>query len=106
MEDASPPLPSGFSYEVFGKVQGVFFRKHTAKTGNKFGLVGWVQNTARETVVGEVFGDEAALVAMRKWLESKGSPKSRIDRAVFKDLEADAVAEGLGGKFAEFVIIR
>ncbi|EPY81353.1 hypothetical protein CB1_000743084 [Camelus ferus] len=43
-------------YEVFGKVQGVFFRKYTQAEGKKLGLVGWVQNTDQGTVQGQLQG--------------------------------------------------
>ena len=33
------------SFEVFGKVQGVYFRKHTQAKARELGLTGWVQNT-------------------------------------------------------------
>jgi len=29
-------------FEVFGTVQGVFFRKHTHKTADSLGVSGWV----------------------------------------------------------------
>ena len=32
-------------YEVFGKVQGVFFRKYTNEKAKSLGLRGWVKNT-------------------------------------------------------------
>ena len=32
-------------YEVFGKVQGVFFRKFTNEKAQSLGLRGWVKNT-------------------------------------------------------------
>ncbi|XP_061193070.1 acylphosphatase-1-like [Saccostrea echinata] len=72
-------------YEVFGKVQGVFFRKHTQKTAKSLGLVGWVRNTNQKTVEGEVQGAEDKVKQMKTWLQTKGSPSSRIDRAVFKN---------------------
>jgi len=43
-----------YAFEVFGKVQGVFFRKHTQRRAQELGLAGWVANTAAKTVVGEV----------------------------------------------------
>ncbi|XP_062569891.1 acylphosphatase-1-like [Saccostrea cucullata] len=72
-------------YEIFGKVQGVFFRKHTQKTAKSLGLVGWVRNTSHKTVEGEVQGAEDKVKQMKIWLQTKGSPSSRIDRAVFKN---------------------
>ena len=32
-------------YEVFGRVQGVFFRKYTNDKANTLSLRGWVKNT-------------------------------------------------------------
>ncbi|XP_065908483.1 acylphosphatase-2-like [Dysidea avara] len=70
-------------FEVFGKVQGVFFRKHTEKQANLMALKGWVQNTPRGTVVGVIQGGQDAVESMKDWLSTKGSPKSRIDKCVF-----------------------
>ncbi|CAJ1073599.1 DNA mismatch repair protein Mlh3 isoform X2 [Xyrichtys novacula] len=46
-------------YEVFGRVQGVFFRKYTQAEGKKLGLVGWVQNTGAGTVQGQLQGSSS-----------------------------------------------
>ncbi|KAJ7345010.1 hypothetical protein JRQ81_000960 [Phrynocephalus forsythii] len=50
-------------YEVFGKVQGVFFRKYTQAEGKKLGLVGWVQNTDDGTVQGQIQGPVVKIVS-------------------------------------------
>ncbi|XP_073494191.1 acylphosphatase-1 isoform X2 [Phyllobates terribilis] len=70
-------------YEVFGKVQGVFFRKHTQAEGTRLGLVGWVQNTEHGTVRGQLQGPVAKMREMQQWLQKTGSPKSRITGAQF-----------------------
>ena len=44
-------------FEVFGKVQGVFFRASTQEFANSIGIRGWVQNTQRSTVIGEGEGN-------------------------------------------------
>ncbi|KAK1339370.1 hypothetical protein QTO34_020053 [Cnephaeus nilssonii] len=72
-------------YEVFGKVQGVFFRKYTQAESKKLGLVGWVQNTDQGTVQGQLQGPISKVRHMQEWLETKGSPKSHIDRANFNN---------------------
>ncbi|CAF0919650.1 unnamed protein product [Brachionus calyciflorus] len=72
-------------YEIFGKVQGVFFRKYTQQEGKKLGLVGWVMNTEKGSVVGQIQGKEDAVKKMKDWLRKTGSPKCRIDRAEFKN---------------------
>lgn len=38
---------------------GVFFRKHTKEAADALGLVGWCQNTAKGTVIGEAQGSDA-----------------------------------------------
>ncbi|BFZ07571.1 hypothetical protein BsWGS_10610 [Bradybaena similaris] len=73
------------NFEVFGKVQGVFFRKHTESQAKKLGLSGWVKNTATGTVVGVIEGPDDKVAIMKKWLQETGSPKSHILKCVFKD---------------------
>ncbi|XP_078516039.1 acylphosphatase-1 [Lissotriton helveticus] len=72
-------------YEVFGRVQGVFFRKYTQAEGRKLGLVGWVQNTNQQSVRGQLQGPSSPVRDMQTWLQKKGSPKSRITRAEFSN---------------------
>lgn len=86
-------------YEVFGKVQGVFFRKFTHEQAVKLKLVGWVMNTDKGTVVGQMQGKDDAVKKMKDWLKSTGSPKSKIDRAEFKNEKEIEKFE-----FAEFSI--
>ncbi|XP_060699928.1 acylphosphatase-1-like [Hemiscyllium ocellatum] len=72
-------------FEVFGKVQRVFFRKHTQKEAKRLGLAGWVENTEQGTVRGQLQGAEEPVRAMQTWLRRTGSPKARIDRAAFSN---------------------
>ncbi|XP_014066341.1 acylphosphatase-1 [Salmo salar] len=72
-------------YEIFGRVQGVFFRKYTQAEGKKLGLVGWVQNTEAGTVQGQFQGPSNKVRQMQDWLKSTGSPKSQIIKAEFKN---------------------
>ncbi|XP_072624463.1 acylphosphatase-2 isoform X3 [Canis lupus baileyi] len=54
---AARPLKS-VDYEVFGRVQGVCFRMYTEDEAKKIGVVGWVKNTSKGTVTGQVQGPE------------------------------------------------
>ncbi|XP_052010037.1 acylphosphatase-1-like [Xyrauchen texanus] len=72
-------------YEVYGRVQGVFFRKYTQSEGKKLGVVGWVQNTDAGTVQGQLQGPASKVQQMQKWLQTTGSPQSRISKAEFKN---------------------
>ncbi|XP_049979848.1 acylphosphatase-2 isoform X1 [Alexandromys fortis] len=76
------PLKS-VDYEVFGRVQGVCFRMYTEGEAKKIGVVGWVKNTSKGTVTGQVQGPEEKVNSMKAWLSKVGSPSSRIDRADF-----------------------
>lgn len=70
-------------FEIYGRVQGVHFRKHTQAQGKLLGLKGWCMNTERGTVVGSMQGPTDKIMKMKHWLKHKGSPKSKIDRAEF-----------------------
>ncbi|XP_029900974.1 acylphosphatase-1 [Myripristis murdjan] len=72
-------------YEVYGRVQGVFFRKYTQAEGKRLGLVGWVQNTDAGTVQGQLQGPSSKVKEMQEWLQSTGSPQSKIMKAEFKN---------------------
>lgn len=98
-------VSGGFRYEVFGKVQGVFFRKHTQKEATHLGLVGWVRNTDQSSVEGEVAGtadQSEELAQMRHWLGKVGSPNSDIERADFVPLSEERVHELM--EMNEFVV--
>ncbi|XP_027411087.1 acylphosphatase-2 isoform X6 [Bos indicus x Bos taurus] len=64
------PLKS-VDYEVFGRVQGVCFRMYTEDEARKIGVVGWVKNTSKGTVTGQVQGPEEKVnsIPAKKFLE-------------------------------------
>ena len=72
-------------YEVFGRVQGVFFRKFTNEKALSLGLRGWVKNTRDGTVTGQMEGNVENVNMMKSWLQTTGSPQSKIEKAVFKN---------------------
>ena len=75
-------------FEVFGRVQGVFFRKHTQAKAKELGLVGWVRNHhSRKTVQGCAQGEMGSLEVLKEWLSKVGSPKSKISSCEFKNEE-------------------
>lgn len=78
-------MPERFvcEFEVFGRVQGVFFRKYTKLKADQLTLTGWCQNTKNDTVKGEIEGDEKNISQMKEFLMKIGSPQSRIDKAIF-----------------------
>ncbi|XP_076846833.1 acylphosphatase 2, muscle type isoform X11 [Brachyhypopomus gauderio] len=55
------------------------------RKGLDLGLVGWVKNTSKGTVMGQVQGPQHLVNEMKLWLSKEGSPFCRISRAVFKN---------------------
>lgn len=72
-------------FEVYGKVQKVFFRKYTKKQANILGITGWIMNTQNQTVKGIIEGPDQSVAEMKNWLQKVGSPKSNIERASFNN---------------------
>lgn len=99
--DRGAQVIKNVDFEIFGKVQGVFFRKHTRITARQYGLVGWVQNTNHRTVIGQAQGPPDKLEKMKEWLRKTGSPKSSITKAEFRN---EKIINSLN--FEEFEIIH
>ncbi|KAL4238773.1 Acylphosphatase-1 [Mactra antiquata] len=72
-------------FEIFGRVQGVFFRRDTKRAADKYKLVGWVKNTNSNTVLGHVEGPTEKISQMKHWLSEVGSKRSVIKRAEFRN---------------------
>ncbi|XP_046996861.1 acylphosphatase-2-like isoform X2 [Schistocerca americana] len=72
-------------FEVFGRVQGVFFRKYTVDEAKKVGVKGWIMNTPKGTVLGRIEGEVKKVEHMKKWLQTTGSPSSKIEKAEFRN---------------------
>ncbi|XP_070334473.1 acylphosphatase-2 isoform X3 [Odocoileus virginianus] len=83
---------------------GVCFRMYTEDEARKIGVVGWVKNTSKGTVTGQVQGPEEKVNSIgekiqswkvscsrshgkfrKSWLSKIGSPSSRIDRTNFSN---------------------
>ena len=65
--------------KVYGKVQGVWFRKFTQESAREIGIVGMVKNLDDGTVSVNASGKIENLRKFKQWLKT-GSPKSRVDK--------------------------
>ena len=74
-------------FEVFGKVQKVFFRKYTEEKAKLLSITGWCENTKDGTVHGEIEGEDSAIGLMQSWLCKEGSPQCSITKCVFSEVE-------------------
>ncbi|XP_045835937.1 acylphosphatase-2 isoform X2 [Meles meles] len=63
-------------YEVFGRVQGVCFRMYTEGEAKKIGVVGWVKNTSKGTVTGQVQGPEEKVDSIKRNGNSRAASES------------------------------
>jgi acylphosphatase len=64
---------------VYGKVQGVFFRKHTRDMAHELGIKGTVRNCADGSVMIEACGSKAAMKLFSEWCR-QGPPHARVEK--------------------------
>jgi len=65
--------------KVYGKVQGVWFRKYTLDSARDIGVVGMVKNLVDGTVLVNAAGKNENLREFKELLEN-GSTNSRVDK--------------------------
>ena len=66
-----------YQIEVTGKVQGVFFRKHTREKAIELGLKGFVENRNDGSVYIKASGPETEISKLVEWCK-KGSPNAVV----------------------------
>ena len=64
---------------VFGKVQGVYYRKSTKTQADNLELVGWVRNRKDGSVEIMAYGKQATLEKLYTWT-AKGPPMARVEQ--------------------------
>ena len=72
--------------QVFGKVQGVFYRASAKTKADDLKLMGWVRNEADGSVMIEVEGADERITEMIKWCK-EGPPFSRVDDVLQESAE-------------------
>jgi acylphosphatase len=82
---AEPTQLVSVVFTVHGNVQGVFFRKYTVSKAMSLGIVGYVRNTRDSSVTGVLQGPVGDVERMKDWLETTGSPASRVERVEYID---------------------
>ena len=68
-----------YRIQVFGKVQGVFFRASTKTKADVLGLKGWVKNLIDGSVHIEIQGEDSDVQKFLTWCES-GPDFARVSR--------------------------
>jgi acylphosphatase len=81
---------------VRGRVQGIAFRHHTARTASQHNVTGWVKNLADGSVQACFEGDEADVQAMVQWCQ-RGPSLAQVD-------ELSEERGEFSGEFSDFSI--
>jgi acylphosphatase len=68
-----------YRIQVFGRVQGVFYRASTKAKADELGLVGWVQNEPDGSVLMEIQGASDKVERMIEWCR-KGPTHAMVDK--------------------------
>lgn len=68
-----------FRIQVFGRVQGVFYRASTKAKADALGLVGWVQNEPDGSVLMEIQGNTQQVEQMIAWCQT-GPTHARVEK--------------------------
>jgi acylphosphatase len=84
--------------EVFGRVQGVYFRQETMEQAITHGVNGWVRNNRDGNVEAIFEGEEQAVRKMVKWC-GRGPASARVERV-------EVSWEEPSGEFDRFYIER
>jgi acylphosphatase len=63
--------------QIFGKVQGVFYRQSALEVAKLLGLNGWIKNNPDGTVEAEVIGSEDAVERFHEWCR-RGPPRAVV----------------------------
>ena len=74
--------------EIYGKVQGVFYRASTRDKARQLGVAGWVRNRPNGSVEALAEGSEEAVEKLVKWCHD-GPQHARVDRVEVTD-ESDS----------------
>jgi acylphosphatase len=85
-------LVKHLNINVFGKVQGVFFRVYTQKKAEELGLRGFVQNEPDGSVYIEAEGAETILKDFTAWC-NVGSPDAEVSKVIITEGEIKKFTE-------------
>jgi acylphosphatase len=78
-----------YEIKIYGRVQGVNFRRSAAFRAKLLGIVGFVRNEPDGSVVIEAEGEEIALQKFLNWCK-RGSLIARVDRIDVAEIETKA----------------
>lgn len=77
--------------QVFGKVQGVWFRAGAQQEAQRLGLDGYARNLSDGTVEVLACGDKEAIAELKEWLW-QGPPLAEVTDILCRPAEQDPLA--------------
>lgn len=83
--------------QIYGRVQGVFFRNSTVEKARELDLKGWVRNEPDGSVLVELEGNFLSFAEMEKWLR-QGPPLAKV--------QFINIMEGIPVGHTDFVVIK
>lgn len=95
MGGESAPARRVLRAHVTGRVQGVYFRAHTARHASSLGLIGYARNLPDGRVEVLAGGEPAAVEALLK-IVAQGPPMAEVTGVSVTELDESALA-GLAG---------
>lgn len=93
---------SKFRLQIFGKVQGVFYRQSAQEMAKSLNLNGWVKNLPDASVLLEAEGEKARLEMFLAWCK-QGPSRAKVDSVQVEWL--DQAADKQSKQFCAFKII-
>ena len=76
--------------QIYGRVQGVFFRQWAVNQARELGVNGWIRNRPDGSVEAHVAGGTSAVMQLVDRMRD-GPPSARVDDFVVGEVEAEAV---------------
>lgn len=73
-----------YNIQIFGKVQGVFFRKNAQEKAEEFNIAGFVRNDSDGSVYIEAEGEKKDLQQFLQWCHH-GSVGSSVEEVAFEE---------------------
>lgn len=70
--------------QIYGRVQGVFYRTTAMDTANHLGIKGFARNERDGSVYIEAEGEEEKLKAFIDWCY-EGPPRASVDRVIMEE---------------------
>lgn len=84
--------------QLWGRVQGVFFRDVATRRGRKLGLAGYAQNLPDGSLEIVAEGQKAKVDALFEWAK-RGPFLARVDRFEFDEVQIEEPVEGFEIKY-------